>query len=382
MSYDRRLDQICPHMVLEEALFFNPDRQTVRPLRPIAAVSSVKVRYNGTDYVPSEGVYLPAQATGLKSAPFTIRGGVNDQLVIKVDDRQAQTLHLPSGNKISALSITDSLNNITRDALFSVTAKNQIRLVTSNTGMGSKIFIASTGSTGAATLGFSTNRGWQGRSTVPGWSIVNDPNTLSDRPTRLIVFDEPLKGFADYVEVNYTTIRQECRRCGGLGVENDWRYDGRGQLITAQNETLLIQEMLKATYTIQGSNPFHTWYGTNVVNSIASKQDAAGVSQNLIISEVYTAFQRWQQIKRQQEEDVGQVVTDEEYPFRITSVILQQSDQDPTVIFINATIQNRSSKPIQIDRGIRIPGPANILGSSQQQGFFQQPIPNNKLFGK
>jgi len=36
MSYDRQIDQVCTHMVVEEALFLFSDRRTVRPLRPIA----------------------------------------------------------------------------------------------------------------------------------------------------------------------------------------------------------------------------------------------------------------------------------------------------------------------------------------------------------
>jgi len=194
MSYDRRIDKICPHMVREEALYLNPDRRTVRPLRPIAAAVSVKVRSNGLDLIPSQGVYLPAQSTTLKSSPFTIQGGVNDQLVIRIDDLQDQTVSIPSGNKLSVTQIVNVVNRQIRGASFTVTPKNQLRLVTASQGPSSKIFINTAGSTAAATLGYATNRGWIGRTTTPGWSLINDPNTLSDRPTRLIVFDEPLKG--------------------------------------------------------------------------------------------------------------------------------------------------------------------------------------------
>jgi phage baseplate assembly protein W len=366
-------------MVSEEALFLLLDRQTVRPLRPIAAVSSVRVRLNGVTESPSPGVVLPAQATGAKAGPYNIRSGVNDQLVVKIDQRNEQVLTAPSGNQLSAIQVATALNKTLRDAMFDVTARKQLRLITAAKGLGATIFVNASGSTLASTLGMPTNRGWHGQTTVPGWSIVNDPNTLLDRPTRLIVFDDPLKGFSDYVELDYATIRQECRRCGGLGIENDWRYDGSGQVVKAQNETLLIQELLKATYTVQGSNPFHPAYGTQIINTIGRKQSASGLVQNMIVSEIYQAFNRWQSIKRQQEENVGQTVTDEEYPFRLLSVGLQQSDQDPTVIFVNATVQNRSSKPVQIERGLRLPNQIDIMSTTQQDRFFAQPIPNNRL---
>lgn len=376
MSYDRQIDQVCTHQVIEEALFIQADRHTVRPLRPVAAAHSVKMRFNSLIEVPIVGSFTPAQATGLKAGPFNIQGGLNDQLVLKIDDGPYQTLTLPAGNQISANRVADVLNVSLRGGLFTSTTKRQVRLQSSTKGKAATIFIRGSGSTAASILGFATNRNWRGQTVVPGWSLVNDPNTLADRPTRLIVFDEPVQGFDDYVELDYFTIRQECRRCGGLGIENDWRYDGQGKLINVQNEGLLVQELLKATYTVQGSNPFHTWYGTHIIESIGRKLSANGITQNLIVSDIYEAFRRWQSIKKQQEETVGQFVSDEEYPFRMTGVTLQQSDEDPTIIFVSATIQNRSSKPIQIERGIKTPIPLDLLGSTQQDAIRNQTLPN------
>lgn len=379
MSYDRQLDQVCSHLVVEEALFLASDRQTVRPLRPIGAISSVKCRVNGEVDVPSFGNYIPAVATGSKSGPYNIQGGVSDRLVVRVGNGAWQVLTLPSGNQITPTRVADTLNESVKGAYFTVTAMRQVRLSTSLGGSEATLFVQAAGSTAAAILGLPTNRSWRGQTVVPGWSIINDPNTVSTRPGRLMVFDTPLKGFQDYVELNYTTVREECRRCGGLGIENDWRYTSLGQVITVKNEDLLLQEMLKATYTVRGSNPFHTWYGTTIINSVGSKMSSSGIVQNMIVSDVYEAFRRWQSIKKQQEENVGQEVSDEEYPFRLQSVTLQQSDQDPTIIFVNATVQNRSNKPIQIERGLRTPLPLDLLGSTQQQSTFNATLPNYNL---
>jgi hypothetical protein len=379
MSYDRQLDQVCTHIVVEEALFLSSDRQTVTPLRPIAAAGTVKVRVDGAIEVPSPGTYTPASATGLKSGPFNIQGGLNDRLVLKVGASATQTLTLPSGNQISAAQIAETVNRFARGAVFSATTKKQVRIQSSLVGEGATLFLQGNGSTAAPILGLASNRIWRGQTVVPGWSLINDPNTLSDRPTRLLVFDEPLKGFNDYVELDYSTVRQECRRCGGLGIENDWRYRNLGTVITVENENLLLQEMLKATYTVRGSNPFHPWYGTTIVDSIGRKLSSSGIVQNMIQSEVYEAFRRWQSIKKQQEEVVGQAVSDEEYPFRLLGVQIQQSDQDPTIIFVSSTVQNRSSKPIQIERGIRTPIPLDLLGSTQQQSTFDATLPNYNL---
>ncbi len=147
------------------------------------------------------------------------------------------------------------------------------------------------------------------------------------------------------------------------------------------DEALLIQELQKDFFTIRGSNPFHTWYGSALLDTIGKKLTAGGFLQNLIVSDIYQAFNRWQSIKRQQEEKVGQFVSDREFPFRLLSVDLQQSTQDPTIIFVSITVQNRSSDPIQIERGLKLPQPIDLLGSTAQQGQIRQSLSNFVLTG-
>ena len=222
---------------------------------------------------------------------------------------------------------------------------------------------------------------WRGRILNPGWTLVNDPNTLLDRPTRLIVFDSLLKGASDFVEITYTTIREECRRCGGLGVEHDWRYTVTGNVVEARDEALLLQETLKDMYTILGSNPFNPWYGTGLVNMIGSKVILGEIVQNTIITNVNQAFTRWQSIKRRQENDVGQYVSDREFPYRLVSVSAQQDTNDPTVFYVNITVMNRSGNPIDMTRGIRLSQPVDLMGSTAAQGVMRQSLSNFVLSG-
>jgi hypothetical protein len=205
----------------------------------------------------------------------------------------------------------------------------------------------------------------------PAWSLITDPSTLSDRPTRLIVFDSRIDSTTDFLEINYTTIRQECRRCGGVGVENDWQYTSAGGLIKARNAELLSQEVLKITYTEKGSNPFFPWYGTGLLEAIGKKISDHGLMQNLILSDLQEAFRRWQVIKREQEE-LPQFVSDEEFPFRLLVANLEQDAVDPTIIYVNAVVQNRSSSPIQISRGLQLPQPYDLLGSSVQDALLRE----------
>jgi hypothetical protein len=352
VSFDRKIDQTCDHGVSEEALFVAADRRTVRPLRPISASNSVRVLLNNAIQVPSEGVYLPAKSSGTRRGPFSISPTTNT-LELVVNQGATQTVVLPNVSQMEARRMAALLNQNVTGVTFAV--KNQrLTFESRDKGAGASIFLKDS-STAASVFGFYSNREFRGRTSVPGWTLVSDPTTLADRPTRLIVFDQPLRSGSDFVEISYVTIREECRRCGGLGVENDWRYDANGKVVEVRDEDLLVQELLKDFYTIGGSNPFHTWYGTQLIEGIGKKLSSQGFAQNLVVSDLYQAFGRWQSIKRQQEEKVGQFVSDREFPFRLLGVNLEESSQDPTVIFITVTVQNRSNEPIQLTRGLKLP---------------------------
>lgn len=381
MSYDRKIDQLCTHEVVEESLFIaQSNRQLVRPLRPIAAAAMTRVRFNGEAYIPSAGLLVPANGKGSRIGPFNIQLGTNDSIIVNVNETGLQTLTAPTGKAVSTALVAETLNKQVKGMRFSVTSRGRLEMTTALKGPAARIFV-SPSSTILDTVGLSGNRVWRGRRPVPGWSLINDPNTLSDLPTRLVVFDEPLYGYRDFVELNYTTVRSECRRCGGLGIEHDWRIAQNGDTIEVRDEALLIQEILKIFYTLQGSNPFHPWYGTGLLNTIAKKLTASGIIQNFIVGDIQEAFRRWQSIKQQQEEVVGQFVSDAEYPFRLNTVTLEPSDKDPTVIFVNAVIQSRSSRPIQLSRGVRVPEPIDLLGSTAQQGVFRQSLRDPAFIG-
>jgi len=371
MSFDRKIDHVCSHEVIEEALFPNPDRVTLRPLRPIASSNSVRVRVNGEAMLPMTGLQTTAIGKGALPGPYNIRAGVNDTLVVSIDSGPDQTVTLPAGRSVSARQLSQSLTTLVSGAVFQVTRKNQIQGQTFTRGKSARLMFK-TGSTVASTLGLTLNRAYRGQQVYPRWSLINDPNTLSDRPTRLIVFDEPLDGTNDFFEINYTTLRQECRRCGGVGIENDWRYNLQGDVTVVRNAELLIQEILKVSYTGKGSNPFHVWYGTNLIEMIGKKLSDQSLIQNLIMSDLQDAFSRWQSVKKQQEETVGQFVSDEEYPFRLLVVNLETDANDPTIIYVNGVIQNRSNQPIQVTRGLKLPVPLDILGSTVQQSLLQE----------
>jgi len=372
MSFDRQIDQLCPHLVAEEFLLVQTDGQTVIPIRPISSANSVVVRLNGELTIPSSGIHIPAQSGGTKEGPFTITAGVNNLLHVRINGGPLQTAVLPTSVRMPVSRVADQLTALLPGVRF-FADRNFLRLRSELSGRDATVFIDPS-STLTSTIGVKANRVFRGQEVAPGWTLVNDPNTELDRPVRQIIFDSPLRGFNDYAEINYTTVRQECRRCGGVGVENDWRYGTNGSVAEVRQEALLIQELQKVFYTVRGSNPFHPWYGATIVEQIGQKLSARGIVQNAITSDIYTTFGRWQSIKRQQEEAVGQFVEDGEFPFRLVSVTLDQSQQDPTVIFVNLEVQSRSLQALQLTRGIRLPQPEDLLGSTQLEGVFRQTL--------
>ena len=371
MSYDRQIEHVCPHIVREEALYVEPDYRTIKPLRPIASVDSVIVRLNSLVTVPSEGVYAPARAFGSIGGPFTIVAGSNDVLMLQVGSSEPVRVTVPAADGISTQQLANLLANQVPGVSFAA-SDNRIVMRTAMLGWDATMALRP-GSTMASVIGLPVGRVWRGRTVAPGWSLVRAPGVLSDRPARWIVFDEPLKGFSDYAEIDYSTVQQECRRCGGLGIEHDWRFAGDGKVVAVRNENLLRQEVLKMIYTIQGSNVFHSWYGSGLIDSIGSKILDGALVQSTISADIQRGFKRWQSIKKQQEEAVGQEVTDGEYPFALQGVSVRQSARDPTVIFVTINIRSRAtSQPFELTRGIRTAQPDDLLGSTQAQGILRQ----------
>jgi hypothetical protein len=349
MSYDRQIDQVCPHTVKEEAVFVGSDRQTIRPIKPVSSGVGLTVRLNSQVDVPSFGVSLPATITS-QAGPFVIPSGC--VLEVSLDQGSTRSFPIPSGRQ-SATTLARALGRQTNLLVFS-DDKSRLTITTTSVESSASVYFTA-GSSLNPIVGIPSPREYRGVDLYPPWSLVYDPSTLSDRPTRLIVFDRPLRSASDYAEISYTTLRQDCRRCGGAGVENDWRYGTTGEVVQVRDEALLIQELQKLFVTVRGSNRFHPQYGTGLIESVGKKLVLQGFAQNLIVNDLYESFSRWQEIKRKQEEQVGQEVTDAEFPFRLLRATVAQNQDDPTVINVSLTIQSRSRKTLQIERGLKVP---------------------------
>ncbi len=372
MTYDRQIDQVCTHQVVEEALPVGGDGRTVVPERPIASLDSVRVRLNGLLEVPPRGVALPAETLGRVRGPFATVTGVSDVLRVRVRAEAMQVLTVPSSPRISASQLAQLLNaQVTGCRFFAQNERLGMR--SDARGRSATLYVPANSALGSV-VGFASPRELRGVDVCPGWSLVRQEGQLDDIPKRLVVFDAPLPLSASFAELDYITRKQECRRCGGTGVENDWRYGTDGNTGEVRNEALLIQELLKDFYTELGSNPFYPKYGSELMGKIGSKLiNTAGGLQAAIAADLRLAFQAWQGVKKGQEQ-AGQPVSDEEFPYRLLDVSVELSPVDPTVIFVVITVQNRSLQRVDLTRGVKLPQSLALLGTSAALGVFRQSL--------
>lgn len=169
-----------------------------------------------------------------------------------------------------------------------------------------------------------------------GFRLVRDP-LANDRVIR---FDRKLRSVDDFFEVSYFTSRSNCRRCGGLGLENDIRYNGKGVVVTVADAEKLLQDVRKMIFTVRGSNLFHPWYGAGLQEYIGRKAGNIDIIKGMIHSDIITSLDRMKSIQKQQA--FVQPVTDGEALVGVTGITVEQDDADPTILRVGVTVINRA----------------------------------------
>jgi phage baseplate assembly protein W len=337
MSKDLLLKHRCPHHVVEEWLSLENDRRTLLPLRNPSS-KEIKILWNRR-VVPPQGLYSKVEITSLVAEPYEIESGDNDELSFSVSGGSVQTIVLPEGRQVKAGTLVEAINE-SANGLEAQVSRGRITLQLHNAGPETTLKMEDGSAHG--TLGLSPLRSYRGRTIVPAWNLVRDPKDV-DPHARKIVFDEALRANDDIFEVSYYTRRSECRRCLGLGIENDLRHDRKGEPIWAEGQTLLLQEVDKIIFTIQGSHVFHRWYGTNIMDMIGSKIVGGGQQVEVqLVSEISNALSKYQQIK--EEQSMYQPVVDSEMLQRVVSLDVSQDANDPTVFYVQIDLQSRAGK--------------------------------------
>ena len=202
----------------------------------------------------------------------------------------------------------------------------------------------------------------------PGWVLLSRPNQtptltssggVQDNTARYPYFRKPLKG-SPVLKVTYVTVGNQCPRCQGTLIENDYQFTSLGSLITISNEDLLYQACMKAILTQRGSNPYHPTYGTTILQQIGRK--VTSYAANLVKEDIARSLKGVSGLQARQAkyQNVGM----RERLYKVNTVAVSPSPTDPTLLFCEVVVQNMSNKPVSLSIAFSVPGAVALAGSN------------------
>jgi hypothetical protein len=338
---------------------------------PVANAPSVRVLINNSIYVPPGGLSSQALLQG-GPGPYRIQRctgllGPDANKITVMSSKGSVTISLPLGQRIKTADLERFLKLSPLNDIVTITTRNNAIAFGDAATTGPKSFVRVSGQ-GAGALRF-TQRGARGKEIYPGWDLVArkdvypsvTPLGLTPVPARYPRFKKPILGNPD-IKVTYAAMPERCPRCQATYVENDYRFDVAGEVITIENENLLYQACLKAILTIRGSNPYHPGYGSTLLSRIGSKQVRATAAS--LKEDVINTLSRVQSVQNGQRK--FQQVQDRERLYRINTVTVRPSGDDPTVFFLDVSVTNGTGQPVQLSIVYSAPGAVALAGSNGQ----------------
>lgn len=368
MSFDFRIAQPCPHLVVEDGAALSSDRMSLPTRAPIASNGVVRILANDEYFIPSGGLYSQAQITGATAGPFVIRDC--DTTFTVTASTETASVSLPVGSAVEPNVIVRLLNAALSSVAVEVVSGHLVLTDTGSIGQSSRILVSGDA---AESLGFAGQRGARGAQVYPGWGLVDagpafsplaTSNNNASRAASALSFKyprffEPIRANPTF-KVTYATDPRQCLRCRATFVENDYMFDLRGDHIVVDNANLLYQAALKILLTEIRSNPYHAWYGSSLKSRIGTK--AVGAVTSEITASVQAALSNMQQLQGKQAK--YQTVTPDERLYSITSIRVTQDRNDPTVYQVDVVVQNASGQPVSLSIVFTTPGAVALVGTN------------------
>lgn len=361
----------CPHLIVEEIVSLGSDRRSLETRAPIASAPSVRVLVNNQIYVPPGGFSSQAVLQG-GAGPYRIerctglKGSTENQITVTSSVGTA-TVSLPLGSRVKVADLERALKLTSLDSLVTISVRGGSITFSDTATTGARSFVRVTGE-GASALRF-TQRGARGRLVYPGWDLISRQDVYPSVTARGLIpvaaryprFNKPVPG-NPVIKVTYAAMPERCPRCQATYVENDYRFDLEGQIRIIQNEDLLYQTCLKAILTLKGSNPYHPGYGSSVMSRVGRKSTQASAAR--IREDVINALSQVQGVQSQQRK--YQQVKDRERLYRVNSVMVTPSPNDPTVFHLDISVTNGTGKPVSLNIVYSAPGAVALAGSNGQ----------------
>jgi hypothetical protein len=186
-----------------------------------------------------------------------------------------------------------------------------------------------------------------------GWYIEADETSQLTKKSK-IVFLRKRRSSSDFYLITYSTESVVCPKCFGLKYHDDISYSTLGKLNIVANEDKLLQEVRKGISTYLGSNPFHTWIGTQIHKLIGNKITSVDFVRANILQEVTDYLDKYLQIQTKQSK--YQDITARESFLKTLFIDASQDRFDPSIWEISIIFQNRTGNEMLYEKRIEIPG--------------------------
>jgi phage baseplate assembly protein W len=344
MSEDLQISYACPHYIRYERVGLQNGIYII-PASPINGAGLVVIKRDGIVLEP-QGNNREATITTPNVSPFRVRSTSN-VLTITTTEGYSNTITLPTKIYNSKTLISEIQSQIGAILVEETTSK-ALRFSDQKLGIGFTL----TGSLLKA-LGFNKQKQVvKTKKSTPAWGLVSRLNGHD------IQFKSKLEP-EGLLEISYTTEKRYCRRCGGTGVENDFRFGTDGDIQKVQDTDLLYQNIAKTLLTEIGSNPYHTWYGSNANRLIGQKNNASiGVALRLSVQQALDKLQKMQQdLKR------VQYISQEERLVSVQSVEVSALNDNATALLCNVVVRSGANRQVSVNIIFEVPGSISLDGS-------------------
>jgi phage baseplate assembly protein W len=305
----------------------------------------IELRLDGLR-VPSEGLKRRAEWVLGQGSPYKIKGGM-DTLVVYQDHNLVVSETLPS--KIYTQEEMRSYLSGILGSGFSVSLRGKSVVVEMLDGRELRV-------EGGVLMSLGQSSGvYVAREKVlfPSWRLVK---LVGSRGHKVLLGKNFIS--ESILDMSYTTEKSYCRRCGGTGVENDILFDEFGGVKLIGGYDLLYQRVAKCLLTELGSNPYHSFYGSNAMSLIGQKV-SAGVAISLRTS-VQTALDTLIDVQTQQSK--VQEMSLEERVKRVRSIEVSTIGNDETSYLVRVSVESLSMQVVGVNVLFTVPGAITMDG--------------------
>lgn len=338
MSRDAQIAHACPHHIRLERTTVLAGVE-VPTGSPISSENLLFLRRDGIN-LPKDGLYTTPKVILPRTAPYRVRQGSE---ILYLD---GQPIELPI-RTYSSKELTDTLKSL-------ASARYQISEINGSVEISSfdAQEILLTGDVLTVSFGFSksTHR-VRSRQIAPSWYLYKSGEGYGVR------FRKPLDPVG-VLDISYLTEKRFCTRCGGTGVENDFRLDEYGAISELNGHDLLYQIVAKAILTERGSNGFYPWYGSIAHRMVGQKSNSATAMS--IKDTVRDTLQKI--ISVQQSQAQVQSVTLKERIAAIERIDVEPVGQDLTNYLCSVTVRSASTETVTISVVFAVPGSIPLDG--------------------